>query len=41
MRERVVVKCIESVATKWYKNTDDKWWLKIAIAATKKLGELE
>lgn len=40
MKERAVIECLESVATMWYKRTHDKWWLKIAIASTKKLEGL-
>lgn len=40
MKERTVIKCLESVATMWYKRTHDEWWLKIAIASMKKREEL-
>lgn len=39
MKERILIECIESVATMQYRKTHDKWWLKIAVAATKKLNE--
>ena len=39
MRERTVIKCLESVATMQYRKPHDKWWLKVAVAATKKLNE--
>ena len=36
MRERSLIRCIESVAIMQYRKTHDKWWLKIAIASMKK-----
>ena len=39
MRERSLIRCIESVAIMQYRKTNDKWWLKVAVAATKKLNE--
>ena len=39
MRERSLIRCIESVAIMQYRKTHDKWWLKVAVATTKKLNE--
>ena len=39
VKERNLIECIESVAIMQYRKTHDKWWLKVAVAATKKLNE--
>ena len=39
MRERQVIECIEKISETYYHNTKDKWWLKLAIYAEKRLNE--
>lgn len=39
MTEEGVIRAIESIAESYYHNTKDKWWLKLAIYAEKRLNE--
>ena len=38
--EEVTVKCINEVAIMRYKNSHDKWWLKLAIYTQRRIDEL-
>ena len=39
MTERQAVKAIEAISNMYYRNTKDKWWLKLAVYAGKRLNE--
>lgn len=39
MTEDGVIRAIESIAESYYHDTKDKWWLKLAIYAEKRLDE--
>lgn len=39
MTEDGAIRAIESIAESYYHNTKDKWWLKLAIYAEKRLDE--
>lgn len=39
MTERQTIEAIEKVSQMHYRKTKDKWWLKLAIYAEKRLNE--
>lgn len=40
MTEEGAIRAIESIAESYYHDTKDKWWLKLAIYAEKRLNEI-
>ena len=41
MTENGAIRAIESIAEAYYHDTKDKWWLKLAIYAEKRLNETQ
>lgn len=39
MTESALINCIRDVAVMQYKNTHDKWWLKLAIYTERRISE--